>query len=87
MVGDVLDAAARVEKVHGDRVSERVNRAPLDAGGARVLREEVLDLALLARSLAAGEEVGAGVSPHAEAGAEELRCVAPQGLLPAEAVL
>ena len=66
VVGDALDAAAGVEQVYRDRVAERVNRTALDAGGPGVLFEEVLDLAPLQWPLAAGEEVGAGVVPHAE---------------------
>jgi hypothetical protein len=49
VVGDVLDAAAGVEEMHGDRVSQRVDRAALDAGGAGVVAEEVLDPPFLER--------------------------------------
>ena len=54
---------------------------------SRVAFKEVLHLALLQRSLAAGEEVGAGVAPDAQVGAQELRGVPPERLLTAEAVL
>ena len=53
MVSHARDAAARVEEMHGDRVTEAVDRATLDAGGLGVLLEKILDLALLQRSLPA----------------------------------
>src|SRR6266851_7459820 len=87
VVSDIFDSATGVEQMDGDRVPQRVNRAALDASGLRVACEEVLDLALLQRSLAPGEEVGSGVAPHPEVGAEELRGVTPEWLLAAEAIL
>src|SRR5260370_6528643 len=81
VVGDIFDSATGVEQVDGDRVSKRVNRAALDASGLGVACEEVLDLALLQRSFAPGEEVGPGVAPRAEVRAEEVRGVPPAPLL------
>jgi hypothetical protein len=45
MVGHVLNAAAGVEEVDGDRVAKRVDRAPRDPRCLGVVLEQVLNLA------------------------------------------
>jgi hypothetical protein len=64
-----------------------VHRAGLDAGGAGVPGEEVLDLPLLERPLAAGEEVGSCLLADPEKRAEQLGGMAPEWLVAAKAVL
>src|SRR6266851_6678359 len=67
MIRDVLDTAASIKEMDGNRVAQGVNRATLDAGGQGVPVTDVLDLALLQRPLSPGKEVGAGILPHAKA--------------------
>ena len=87
VVGDVLDAAAGVEEVDRDRVTQGVDRTRRDARRLGVASEEGLDHPLLQGPLAASEETRAGVPPDAEVGAEQLRRVSPEGLLAAQAIL
>src|SRR6266571_5232862 len=70
-----------------DGVPQRVHRTALDAGGLRVAVEEVLDLPLLEGPLAASEEIRPRVVSHAKVGPQQLRSMAPKGLLAAETVL
>src|SRR5215510_8585645 len=61
VVGDVLNAAAGLEKMHGDRVAKRMDGPAGDACLRGVCMKKRLHHALLKRPLAAGEEVGASV--------------------------
>src|SRR5687768_13810693 len=68
------------------RVAQSVNRALLDTGSASIIIEQLLDLALLQGTLAAGEEVGSDVSTFTQIAAKQFGRMPPERLLAAEAV-
>jgi hypothetical protein len=56
-------------------------------GRVSIIVEQLLDLALLHRPLAAGAEVGPDIPPLAQIAPQQFGRVPPQGLLAAESVL
>jgi hypothetical protein len=72
--------------MHGHGMAQSVHRSRLDASVVGVIVEQLLDLALLQRSLAAGEEVRPDVSALPQIAAQQFGRMPPQRLLAAKPV-
>jgi hypothetical protein len=86
VIGHVFNVAAGLQEVHGHGVTECMDRSRLNAGRRDVIIEQLLHLALLQGTLAAGEEVRPDVSALPQIAAQQFGRVPPQGLFAAEPV-
>src|SRR5262245_18273785 len=87
VVGDVLNAAAGLEKMHGDRVTKRMDGPAGDACLLGVCMKKSLHHALLERPLAAGEKVGAGLFAYTEVRSQGLCGMPSQRPLATDTIL
>jgi hypothetical protein len=85
-VPGVPPGAASFQEMHRHGVAQGVPRTVLDTSSVCIIGEQLLPLALLQGSFAAGEEVRPDVSALSQIAANEFGRVPPQGLLAAESV-
>src|SRR5688500_6385792 len=80
VISDILAPTAGFQEMYRHRVAQGVNRSLLDTGSVSIIVEQLLDLALLQGTLAAGEEVGPDVSAFTQIAAHQFGRMPPQRL-------